>query len=180
MDGKAWNYEMIGHSEKSVEAYCKPANVNKDKLRAFETPCIDDSQLSQADHEAVGELSAVAARIVLKALYVARLGRADCLWTINDLARKVTKWSKACDKRLYRLISYMWHTRNQVQHCYVSNEPEDCFIGVVVDASFAGDTQDSKSTSGCFACLFGSRTFVPLTWFCKKQACVSHSSKQKL
>ena len=71
-DVKAWNYEMIGHTEKSVEAYCKVANVG-DKLKALETPCIDDSQLSRADHEAVGELSAVAARIVLKALYVARL-----------------------------------------------------------------------------------------------------------
>ena len=74
---RAWNYEMIGHTEKAVEAYCKLANVSIDKLRPFETPCIDDAQLSQVDHEAVGELSAVGARIVFKALYVARLGRPD-------------------------------------------------------------------------------------------------------
>ena len=26
--------------------------------------------------------------------------------------------------------------------------------------------------------MFGSRTFVPLTWLCKKQTCVSHSSTE--
>ena len=53
-DVKAWSYEMIGHTEKSVEAYCKLANASKVKLKAFETPCVDDSQLSQADHKPVG------------------------------------------------------------------------------------------------------------------------------
>ena len=114
----------------------------------------------------------------MKALYVARLGRPDCLWTINHLARYVTKWNKACDKRLHRLICYIWHKKDYMQHCFVGNEAKDCFIGVFTDASFAGDTQDSKSTSGCVVCLFGSKTFVPLTWFCKKQTAVSHSSTE--
>ena len=46
------------------------------------------------------------------------------------------------------------------------------------DASFAGDLKDSKSTSGGYLCLVGPNTFVPITWLCKKQATVSHSSSE--
>ena len=34
------------------------------------------------------------------------------------------------------------------------------------------------STSGGVLCIFGSRTFVPVSWMCKKQTAVSHSSKE--
>ena len=34
----------------------------------------------------------------------------------------------------------------------------------------------SKQTSARISCLFGSRTFVPVSWMCKKQTSVSHSS----
>ena len=49
----------------------------------------------------------------------------------------------------------------------------DCFQ----DSDFAGDLEDSKSTSGGTLCIFGS-TFVPISWMCKKQTAVSHSSKE--
>ena len=38
------------------------------------------------------------------------------------------------------------------------------------------DFEDSKSTSGRALCVFGSHTFVPKNWMCKKQTTVSHSS----
>ena len=43
---------------------------------------------------------------------------------------------------------------------------------------FAGDLEDSKSTSGRIMCIFGSQTFVPTSWVCKKQTSVSHSSTE--
>ena len=36
----------------------------------------------------------------------------------------------------------------------------------------------SKSTSGGTLCVFGSHTFVPISWMCKKQTAVSHSSTE--
>ena len=42
----------------------------------------------------------------------------------------------------------------------------------------AGDLEDSKSTSGGTLCIFGSHTFVPVSWMCKKQTSVSHSSTE--
>ena len=35
-----------------------------------------------------------------------------------------------------------------------------------------------KSTSGGLLCIFGSRTFVPTSWMCKKQTSVPHSSTE--
>ena len=42
----------------------------------------------------------------------------------------------------------------------------------------AGDLEDSKSTSDGVLCIFGSGTFVPISWMCKKQTSVSHSSTE--
>ena len=46
------------------------------------------------------------------------------------------------------------------------------------DSDFEGDLEDSKSTSGGTLCVFGSHTFVPICWMCKKQTAVSHSSTE--
>ena len=108
----------------------------------------------------------------------ARIGRPDILRSVNKLARSITKWTKACDKRLNRLISYIHHTFYDKQYCYVGNTAKQCRLGLFQDSDFAGDLEDSKSTSGGTLCIFGSHTFVPISWMCKKQTSVSHSSTE--
>ena len=49
-------------------------------------------------------------------------------------------------------------------------------MGLFQDSDFAGDLEDSKSTSCGTLCVFGSHTFVPISWMCKKQTSVSRSS----
>ena len=88
------------------------------------------------------------------------------------------KMDKACDKRLNRLISYIHHTCEYKQYCYVGNTAKQCRLGLFQDSDFAGDLEDSKSTSGGTLCVFGSHTFVPISWMCKKQTSVSHSSTE--
>ena len=119
--------------------------------------------------KSVGELSNTCSQIVLKCLYLARIGRPDILWSVNKLARSITKWTKACDKRLNRLISYIHHTSEYKQYCYVGNTAKQCRLGLFQDSDFAGDLEDSKSTSGGTLCIFGSHTFVPMSWTCEKQ-----------
>ena len=112
----------------------------------------------------------------MKSLYLARIGRPVFLWSVKKLARPVTKWTKACDKRLARLISYIHHTFEDRQYCYVGKTAQHCKLGLFQDSAFAGDLEDSKSTSGGILCTFGSHTFVPISWMSKKQTSVSHSS----
>ena len=54
--------------------------------------------------------------------------------------------------------------------------PNNADLGLFQDSDFAEDLEDSKSTSGGTLCVFGSHTFVPTSWMCKKQTSVSHSS----
>ena len=99
-------------------------------------------------------------------------------WSVNKLARSITKWTKACDKRLNRLISYIHHTCEYKQYCHVGNTAQQCRLGLFQDSDFAGDLEDSKSTSGGTFCVSGSLTFVPRSWMCQKQTSVSHSSTE--
>ena len=168
---------MAGHAKKCVERYCELANKTTQQLYKVSTPCIDDHHFKEEETKS-GALSSTCSQIVLKCLYLAKIGRPDILWSVNELARSITKWTKACDKRLNRLISYIHHTSEYKQYCHVGNTAKQCRLGLLQDSDFAGDLEDSKSTSGGTLCVFGSHTFVPISWMCKKQTSVSHSSTE--
>ena len=114
----------------------------------------------------------------MNCLYLARIGKPDILWSVNKLARSITKWSKACDKRLNQLVSYIHYTCEYKQYCFVGNTAKQCSLELFQDSDFAGDLEDSKFTSGGTLCVFGSHTFVPISCMCKKQTSVSHSSTE--
>ena len=57
-------------------------------------------------------------------------------------------------------------------------ETQHCRRGLFQDSDFAGDLENSKSTSGGVLCIFGKRTNVPVSGMCKKQTSVSHCSTQ--
>ena len=169
---------MCGHSQQCVEKYLQLTGKDVSTLKQVATPCIDDHMLNEEDLQEKGELHVNAARIVLKALYVARVNRPDIYWAVNTLAREVTKWTKACDRRVHRLISYLHWTSAYHQKCWVGDDPQDCVLALFVDASFAGYLGDSISSTGAMMCLVGPNTFVPIQWLCKKQTAVSHSSTE--
>ena len=108
---------MVGHAKKCVERYCELANKTIQQLYKVSTPCIDDHHFKEEETKFVGELSSICSQIVLKCLYMARIGRTDILLSVNKLARSITKWTKACDKRLNRLNSYIHHTSEYKQYC---------------------------------------------------------------
>ena len=138
-----------------MERCCELSNKTTQQLHKVATPCMDDHQLKEEETKSVGELSNTCSQIVLKCLHLARIGRPDILWSVNKLARSITKWTKACDKRLNRLISYIHHTCEYKQHCYVGNTAKQCRLG-----------------------LFQDSDFVPTSWMCEKQTSVSHSSTE--
>ena len=111
--------DMEGHAKKCVERYCELANKTTQQLHKVATPCIDDHQFKEEEMGSVGELSKVSSHIVLKCLYSAPIGRLDILSSVNKFARAITKWTRACDKRQARLISYIHHTSEFKQYCHV-------------------------------------------------------------
>ena len=170
------SYFFMVYCAKCVERYCELANKTTQQLYKVSTLCIDDHHFEEM--KSVGELSNTCSQIDLKCLYLARFGRHDILWSVNKLALSITKWTKACDTRLNRLISYIHHTCEYRQYCHLGNTAKQCRLGLFQDSDFAGDLEDSKSTSGGTLCIFGSHTFVPISWMCKKQTSDSNSSTE--
>ena len=124
------SYDMEGHAKKCVERYCELANETTQQLYKVSTPCIDNHHFKEEELKSVGELSKVCSQMFLKCLYLARIGRPHILWSVNKLARSITKWTKACDKLLSRLISYIHYTSEYKQYCHVTlqnNADWDCF-----------------------------------------------------
>ena len=78
--------DMTSFAEQVVEAYCELANYPKDKLRKVNTPCLPESLLKNDDLAHTGELSGVAARILLKALWLGRLAQPDLCFISGRLA----------------------------------------------------------------------------------------------
>ena len=123
----SWSFDVEGHAKNCVERYCELANKTTQQLYKVSTPCIDDHHLKEEETKSVGELSQVhALKLFWNASSLARIGRPDILWSVNKIARSITKWTKACDKRLNRLISYIHHTCEYKQYCYVGNTDKQC------------------------------------------------------
>ena len=65
---------MEGHAKKCVDRYCEFANKTTEQFYKDATPCMDDHQFKEEEMGSVGSLSKVCSQIVLKCLYLARIG----------------------------------------------------------------------------------------------------------
>ena len=171
------SFDMDGHAKKCVERYCELANKTTQQLCKVSTPCIDDHHFKEEETKSVGELHKYALELFWNA-YTWHELRPDIPWSVNKLAPSITKWTRACDKRLSLLISYIHHTSEYKQCYHLGNTAKQCRLGLFQDSDFAKDLEDSKSISGGTLCIFGSHTFVPISWMYKKQTSVSHSSTE--
>ena len=109
---------------------------------------------------------------------MARVARYDLLKPVTCLASRITKWSRACDRKLHRLMCYIHSTADSTLEGYVGDRPEDVKLALYSDADFAGCKVTMRSTSGVFMALTGPNTFFPLSAFLRKQTCVSHSTPE--
>ena len=79
-------------------------------------------------------------------------------WT--NLHDRLQNGQQLVTNEISRLISHIHHTCENKQYCHVGNTAKQCRLGLFQDSDFAGDHEDSKSTSGGALCVFGSHTFV--------------------
>ena len=78
--------------------------------------------------ETFRELSKSCSHIVLKCLYLGRIGGLNIVCSVNKLARAVTIWTRAFDRRLLRLISYIHSTSDYRQDCHVGHIGQHCRV----------------------------------------------------
>ena len=85
---------------------------------------MDDHQFTK-EIVSVGDFSTVCSQIVVKCLYLVRICRPDILWSVNNLLVR-SRNGEACDKRSAGLISYIHHTCEYRQYCYVGHTAQQC------------------------------------------------------
>ena len=71
----------------------------------------EEEEVNEANR---GSLAPQAASILMKLLYPARICRFDLLRSINNLARKITKWTKREDALLHRLMAYVHQSKHHM------------------------------------------------------------------
>ena len=113
--------------------------------------------------KSVGELSHVCSQNCSEMFIFGMYWKTRCSMVSVQTCTIHHKMDQACDKRLSRWISCTHHTSDYKQQCHVGNTAKQCRLGLFQNSDFAGDLEDSKSTSGETLRVFGSHTFVPMS-----------------
>ena len=98
-------FDMKAYTAQTIDLYKKCAKVSS--VKPALTPFVAEGSLNPDEDEITGTLAPVACKILMKALWLARLARPDILKPIGDLASNVQKWSRNHDRQLLRLIQYL-------------------------------------------------------------------------
>ncbi len=125
-----------------------------------------------------GILQPIAARVLMKILYGARMARYDLLRAVGGLASSVTKWTRQCDADLYRLVCYINTTAEMTQVSWMGDEPDGLRLQIFVDADHASDVRTQRSTSGVVSLLVGNNTRFMLGASSRRQTAVPHSTPE--
>ena len=169
-------FDMYDYALQTVELYKSITGI--DKIKPAATPFLPEGSILEQDEVSRGELAPHACKILMKALWLGRLARPDIVKPINDLATKVQSWTRGEDKKLLRLIQYIHATPHYRLAGSINDKEEDLELQLYVDADFAGDKENARSTSGGFLVLRGPTSFFPLAWVSKRQTSTSRSTTE--
>ena len=87
------------------------------------TPFLDNPPTDWDPSTEGTHLQKDAASVLMKILYGARLVRYDLLWTVNSLAREVTKWTRGCDRKHYKVVCYLNATNDLSLENFAGDAP---------------------------------------------------------
>ena len=174
-EGTTCAFEMTEFIDNCCELY---ETLSKRKLKPAASPYVNDGSLTDSDWDVKGSLSAEASRILMKVLWCARLARPDLNKAISDLTRRLTCWSVADDKRLHRLMSYLYGSRKFTLKGYIGDPPELLRLCCYTDADHCSAQEDTKSTSGMIMTLEGPHSWWPLSWASRKQTSTARSTTE--
>uniref|UniRef100_A0ABD2X7J8 Reverse transcriptase Ty1/copia-type domain-containing protein n=1 Tax=Trichogramma kaykai TaxID=54128 RepID=A0ABD2X7J8_9HYME len=103
-------------------------------------------------------------------LYISSSTRPDVSYSVNYLSRFQNCYNRSHWKYALRVLKYLYKTKN-LSLVYKQSDDKD-IMDCYVDADWAGDNNDRKSTSGYVIRLFGN----PIYWKSRKQKCITKAS----
>ena len=128
--GRKHVYQREGNTVMThdMSDYCRNAcdfyeQLSGRKLKEAAKPVVAEGSLLTSDWETRGQLADSASRVLMKSLWLARFSRPDVMKPLSDLTRRVTCWSAADDKRLYRLMRYLHSTPERSITHTMGDEP---------------------------------------------------------
>ena len=111
--------------------------------------------------------------LVCAMLFIARYTRPDVLFHITYLCRFLTKYNRTHWKQAMNVLRYLKHTMEDIKLTYVL-QPDAPTLSIYMDADWAGDPEDRKSTTGAIVFYHGN----PVSWISQKQKTVSTSTSE--
>ncbi len=118
------DFNVLGWNASFIETCCKefgfamssPSDEDIDSLDLYKPDASPNNR---------GKLNHIAASILMRLLYAARYARFDLLRAINKLASFIAYWDEDCDKRLGRLVGYVYSSRKRRLVGWVGDPPKD-------------------------------------------------------
>ena len=141
-------------------------------------PKVQRVQFDAARAPEEGQLQPIAARVLMKVLYAARMCRFDLMRAVCVLATRITRWDSSCDRRLHRLMSYVHSSLHKRLVGWVGDPLADLQPHVFCDADLAGCADTQRSTTGVYHCVRGAHSSFPIAAVSKRQGSVSHSTPE--
>jgi Reverse transcriptase (RNA-dependent DNA polymerase). len=168
--GISINYDYVKNvmtlsQECYIESLAEKYKIKQSKL--YSTPMEVNLQLETAQdvsHDIMYR------NLIGALLYISCGTRPDISYSVNYLSRFQNCYNDTHFKYALRVLKYLYLTKD-LKLTYKRNEYTDV-LDCFVDADWAGDCVDRKSTSGYLIRLFGNVVF----WKSKKQSSVTKSS----
>ncbi len=175
-DTKAVVFNMSDYAMQCCQLY--ESLPGSKRLKPAATPFCSDGALVDADDDIRGQLAPNACKVLMKCLWLGRLARPDIIKPIGDLSTKIQKWTANCDKRLYRLLCYIYATIDHRLVAHIADDTEHLRLSLFSDADFSGEREHTKSTNGGLLALTGPCSFFPIAWISKRQTSTSRSTTE--
>ncbi|XP_066968182.1 uncharacterized protein [Macrobrachium rosenbergii] len=165
---KCWN--------SSLDAYLKSLKFQQSKIKAalsskYKMKDLVNCTLEKATEESDLFSSEICQSAVGSLLYLSTRTRPDITFAVCNVAKfctNPTKYHWSAVKRIFRYL------RGTCDLGIVYSKQNSCFCVGYSDADWAGDKNDSKSTSGyCFSLSSGL-----ISWRTNKQSCVALSTAE--
>lgn len=154
---------MILSQCKYIESLAEKYNIKDSKK--YETPM--EQNLSIENGEINYDLKY--RNLIGALLYVASATRPDVSYSVNFMSRFQNYYSVTHYNYALRILKYLYHSRNLALN--FNAEYDDC-LDAFVDADWAADKNDRKSTTGIILRVFNN----PVMWKTHKQRIVSRAS----
>ena len=116
-------YDMQPFLQSCNHRYQSLADKDAKPFKTVATPFHEERIARPLEGESApkGALAPMAARVLMKILFAARMARYDLLTAVQGLAARVTKWSADCEKALHRLICYSHSTLDYKLKAFVGD-----------------------------------------------------------